>query len=58
MTPSRLLDDRGRPTFGLTFYAVNRNGEYGAASLTPGKYAVHDGREAAAKDTAFLYERR
>ncbi len=58
MTPPRLLDGRGRPTFGLTFYAVNRNGEYGAASMYPGRYAVHDGREAAAKDAAFLYERR
>jgi hypothetical protein len=37
---------------------VNRNGEYGAASLTPTRYAVHDGREAAARDTAFLFERR
>jgi N4-(beta-N-acetylglucosaminyl)-L-asparaginase len=58
MTPPRLLDDRGRPAFGLTFYAVNRNGEYGAASMYPGRYAVHDGRDAAAKDAAFLYERR
>ena len=58
LTPPRLLDDRGRPTFGLTFYAVNKNGEYGAASMFPGRYAVHDGREAAAKDAAFLYERR
>jgi N4-(beta-N-acetylglucosaminyl)-L-asparaginase len=58
MTPPRLLDERGRPRFGLTFYAVNRNGDHGAASMLPGRYAVHDGSGAAQRDTAFLYERR
>jgi N4-(beta-N-acetylglucosaminyl)-L-asparaginase len=43
MTPPRLLDERGRPKFGLTFYAVNKKGETGAASLYPARYAVHDG---------------
>jgi N4-(beta-N-acetylglucosaminyl)-L-asparaginase len=53
----RLLDERGRPTFDLKFYAVNKRGEFGAASLYPGKFAVHDGSEAKLVDAAFLYER-
>ena len=55
-TPARLLDPQGRPRFGLTFYAVNKLGEYGSASLFPASYAVHDGTQAAKKDCAFLYE--
>jgi N4-(beta-N-acetylglucosaminyl)-L-asparaginase len=57
MTPPRLLDERGRPRFDLNFYALNKQGEYGAASLFPSKYAVHDGNQAATKDTAFLFEK-
>jgi N4-(beta-N-acetylglucosaminyl)-L-asparaginase len=57
MTPPRLLDPRGRPRFGLSFYAVNKRGEFGSASLTPSRYAVHDGREAALRDAASLYPR-
>jgi len=57
MTPPRLLDERGRPKFGLDFYAVNKRGETGAASFFPSRYAVHDGREAAIRDTAYLYQR-
>lgn len=57
MSPPRLLDARGRPQFGLNFYAVNKKGEYGAASLYPSAYAVHDGGGAAKRDTAYLYQR-
>ncbi|MEK6688460.1 MAG: N(4)-(beta-N-acetylglucosaminyl)-L-asparaginase [Gemmatimonadota bacterium] len=57
MAPPRLLDERGRPKFGLDFYAVNKKGETGAASFFPSRYAVHDGREAAIRDTAYLYQR-
>ena len=55
MTPPRLIDPRGRPRFGLSFYAVNKRGEFGSASLTPSRYVVHDGREAALRDAASLY---
>ncbi|HWC72828.1 MAG TPA: N(4)-(beta-N-acetylglucosaminyl)-L-asparaginase [Gemmatimonadales bacterium] len=55
-TEARLLDPRGRPKFNLSFYAVNKRGEFGAASLYPGKYAVHDGTEAKIRDTAHLFE--
>jgi N4-(beta-N-acetylglucosaminyl)-L-asparaginase len=53
----RLLDEQGRPKFDLNFYAVNKRGEYGSASLFPSTYAVHDGNQAAKKDTAFLFEK-
>src|SRR5436190_18021339 len=55
-TESRLLGARGRPKFNLTYYAVNKRGEFGAASLYPGQYAVHDGAEAKIRDTAHLFE--
>jgi hypothetical protein len=58
LTEPRLLDPQGRPLFNLTFYAVNKRGDFGAASLYPGRYAVHDGKDARLRDTATLYERR
>jgi N4-(beta-N-acetylglucosaminyl)-L-asparaginase len=63
MTEQRLLDERGRPTFSLNFYAINKNGEFGSASLFPGrdgppKYAAFDGQTAALHDCAVLYDRR
>jgi N4-(beta-N-acetylglucosaminyl)-L-asparaginase len=58
MTPPRLVEEDGRPRFGLTFYAVNKRGDYGAASLFPSRYAVHDGSAAAFKDTAFLFPKK
>lgn len=57
MTPPRLLDAQRRPRFGLQFYAVNKRGEFGGASLYPGQYAVNDGSSAALRDLAFLYQR-
>jgi len=57
LTPPRLLDDRGRPTYGLNFYAVNKRGETGGASFRPSTYARHDGVEARVVDSAYLWER-
>ena len=57
MTPDRLMLPDGTPNFGLTFYAVNKRGEAGAASMRPTRYAVFDGKEAVARDTAYLYPR-
>ncbi len=56
MTEKRLLDAQGRPMFNLNFYAVNKNGEYGAASFTPARYTVWDGDQAMTRDTATLYQ--
>jgi len=57
LTEPRLLDADRKPKFGLTFYAVNKRGEFGAASVYPGRFAAHDGSEAKLRDTAYLYER-
>ena len=57
LTPPRLLKD-GRPTFDLKFYAVNKRCDFGAASLYPGKFAAHDGKDGGLRDTAYLYQRR
>jgi N4-(beta-N-acetylglucosaminyl)-L-asparaginase len=64
----RLLNERGRPTFDLNFYAVNKNGDFGAASIyarrtrddiiEPSKYSAFDGEVAAEHDAAYLYEER
>jgi len=56
-TEARLLDERGHPRFGLNFYAVNKSGEFGAASIQPSRYSAFDGTDAAIRDTAYLYER-
>ncbi|HQR32155.1 MAG TPA: N(4)-(beta-N-acetylglucosaminyl)-L-asparaginase [Blastocatellia bacterium] len=45
--------------FNITFYAVNKAGEYGAANLWDGgKFAVHDGSQAKVLDTPYLYEKK
>lgn len=56
-TEARLLDARGRPKFNLNFYAVNKRGEFGSASIYPSRYAAHDGTDAKIRDTAHLFER-
>jgi len=56
LTPPRLLKE-GRPTFNLYFYAVNKRGEFGSGSLYPARYAAHDGKDGALRDTAYLYEK-
>ena len=57
LTPPRLLKG-GRPSFNLAFYAVNKLGDFGSASIYPASYAAHDGKSGALRDTAVLYERR
>ena len=58
LTEPRLLMPDGRPRFGLNFYAVNKAGDFGGAGLYPGRFAAHDGRDAARHDLAYLYERQ
>lgn len=54
----KMTDDKGRPRFGLNFYALNAKGEFGAASMFAGsRYAVHDGVENKLRDSAYLFER-
>lgn len=54
-----LLDSDGLPRFGLNFYAINKKGEFGAASMWSGAYyAVHDGRENKLREAAYLFKRK
>ena len=54
----RLRNERGLPNFGVNYYAVNKNGEYGGASIWAGaRFAVCVDGAAAREDSAYLYER-
>jgi N4-(beta-N-acetylglucosaminyl)-L-asparaginase len=54
-----LLDDRGRPSFDVKFYAVDRTGRVGGAAMWSGAtYAVcRAGGEPELVDAAYLYQR-
>lgn len=54
-----LLNEEGLPRFGLNFYAINKKGEYGGASMWRGsRFAVHDGKENRFESCAYLYKRK
>ncbi len=54
----RLCTAKGKPAFGLNFYALNRKGEFGGASFYPGaKYAFNDGNVNELKESAFLMKK-
>jgi N4-(beta-N-acetylglucosaminyl)-L-asparaginase len=58
MTEKRLLSDPGKPLFDLTFYAVNKAGEFAGACAYEGTpYAVCDASGARSLPCAFLYKR-
>lgn len=51
-----LLDDKGRPNFAVTMYALRKDGTYGSASFGKGaKFAVHDGSTARLEDCTPLF---
>jgi len=53
-----LLDAEGRPNFGVNYYAVNKNGEFGGAAIFQGaRYAVDVDGESRLEDSAYLFER-
>ena len=55
----RRHDADGRPSFGLSFYAISKKGAYGSASMSEGaQYAVNDGRENKLVPTAYLFSRK
>jgi len=56
MTPPRLLWPNGRPRYQLNYYAVNKKGEVGSASIYPSRFAAYDGT-ASLRDTAFLFDK-
>src|SRR5262249_53747289 len=59
----RLLDRRGHPNFSIRFYAVNKHGEYGSASMWSSsdtgkvaRFAVADQKGARLENCAALFE--
>ena len=55
----RLQDEDGRPNFGVNYYAVNKNGEYGGAAIWSGaRFAVSVDGDSRREDSAYLFERR
>lgn len=58
-TEPRLRDQDGRPNFNLSFYVLNKRGEYAGASMWSGShYTVHDGTKSQKKETAYLFKRK
>ena len=54
-----LLNEEGRPRFGLSFYAINKKGAYGSARIwSGGRYVVHDGTTSREEEAAYLFERK
>jgi N4-(beta-N-acetylglucosaminyl)-L-asparaginase len=54
----RLKDEKGRFKHNVTFYGINKLGEYGGASIWKGaSYLIHDGTEAKKLECAYLFER-
>ncbi len=54
-----LLDDEGKPRFDLSFYAVNKKGEFGAARIwSGGRFVIHDGIAVRIEEAAYLFERK
>jgi N4-(beta-N-acetylglucosaminyl)-L-asparaginase len=52
----RLRNDRGEPNFGVTCYALRKDGAYGSATMRGRKqFAVHDGDSAKRVECAQLY---
>lgn len=58
MTEQRLLADNGRPRFDLQFYALKKDGTYGAATLYQGaRFAVADAKGPRLEECAYLFKR-
>jgi N4-(beta-N-acetylglucosaminyl)-L-asparaginase len=54
----RLQDEKGRFKFDVKYYAINRRGEHGAASIWSGaQYLIHDGTALRKLDSAYLYKK-
>jgi N4-(beta-N-acetylglucosaminyl)-L-asparaginase len=56
----RLLDRENRPQFDVKFYAINKRGEFGSATIwSGGRFAVNTGeKESRLLDSAFLLKRK
>jgi N4-(beta-N-acetylglucosaminyl)-L-asparaginase len=52
-----LLDEQGRPNFGLKFYLLDKTGQHAGVSLWgPAKFAVTDKQGTRLEPCAYLYE--
>jgi len=56
----RLLDDDGHPNFDVRFYAINKRGEYGSASIwSGGTFTVNTGeKESRQLESPFLFKKK
>jgi N4-(beta-N-acetylglucosaminyl)-L-asparaginase len=56
----RLLDAEGRPNFDVRFYALNKRGEFGSASIwSGGNFAINTGeKESRLVEAAFLFRKK
>jgi N4-(beta-N-acetylglucosaminyl)-L-asparaginase len=53
-----LMDDDGKPRFDLSFYAINKKGEFGGARIwSGGRFVIHDGTTRR-EEAAYLFERK
>ncbi len=54
----RLLRSDGKPNYNVSFYAINKRGEHGSASIWSGAtYCLNDGSTNKKYDSAYLYKR-
>lgn len=54
----RLLDEEGRPSFNVNYYAVDKSGRWGGAAIWSGaRFAVNVDGDARREDSAYLFER-
>jgi N4-(beta-N-acetylglucosaminyl)-L-asparaginase len=54
-----LVDDAGKPTFNVHFYALRKDGAFAGASMwSGGSFAVADAGGARREDAAYLFERK
>ena len=53
----RLLGPDGKPKFNVSYYAVNKNGEYGSAALYTSKYTLNTGGESKLLNGVSLFKR-
>ena len=57
MTEKRLLNDKGRPYFDLSFYALTKDGRYaGATAYEGGNFAVCDSKGPRLEPSAYLFK--
>ena len=58
MTEKRLLNDKGRPYFDLSFYAITKDGRYaGACAYEGGTFAVCDEKGPRIETAPYLFKR-